>query len=65
MLVAAAAVGLRGVARDDEAISDSHRLHICDNDAARCRPHRRGWHLHLRIEWQSCGQRGSIARNAL
>src|SRR5262245_64331761 len=45
MLVADAAVDLRGVARHDEAVSGSHRLHLCDNDVAGCRLHRRGRHF--------------------
>jgi hypothetical protein len=52
------------VARHDEAISGSHRLHFCDNRVARCRLHRRGRHLHLRAEWQLCGeQRRSLTRS--
>src|SRR5262245_8884429 len=41
-LSAAAAVLSQRGARHDEAIAAGHRLHICDNDAARCRPHRTG-----------------------
>jgi hypothetical protein len=37
MLLAAAAVDLRGVARHDEAIADRHRLHLCDDYVGRCR----------------------------
>jgi hypothetical protein len=34
--------------RYDQAISGSDRLHLCNNDVARCRLHRRGRHLHDR-----------------
>jgi hypothetical protein len=42
----------------DEAVSCRQRLLFCDNPAVRCRFHRSGRHLHLRIEWQPAGQRG-------
>jgi hypothetical protein len=52
MLASAAAVCLRGVACHDEAIGGSRRLRFCDNDVGRCRLHRGGRHLHLRMKSQ-------------